>query len=240
MEYDAFGWPASERPGQDGDAEPGANQTEDGQDVSGFTFDGRREARFGARPLNEIVERRPRVGRNAHEGFRTEIGESQPAGARQGVRGRHRHDQGFVRNGLGGDVPVRYRKDWKGNIDPAVEERLDLLPGVEGMKVERHVRMARKKGAEDLPQDARFGSRAEPEREAPDLSVSRLAGSFHRVVGVLEDVAHLLEKGPARFRERDEVSRPVEETHAKFALQVLNLMREGGCEMWSFSAARPK
>ena len=97
-----------------------------------------------------------------------------------------------------------------------------------------------KKVVEDLSQDAGLAGRAEPERKVPDLSVPRLAGRRHGVVGVLEDAAHLLEEGSARLRECDEMSRPVEESHSEFAFEVLDLMGQGGCEMWSFSAARPK
>jgi len=227
-EYDAFRRPVSERPRHDRDAQPGAHQTENGQDVPRFVRDGRCEPGLGARPEDQIVEGGSGVERDADEGFRTEIGKPETGGARHRVIGRERRNQGRLGNGLDGYAPVRHGKNWKGNVNPSVGEGFDLLTGVKGLEVEDDARVAREEGVEDLRLNAGFGSRAERDREPPDLSVPCLAGGGHGVVGVLENAAHLLEEDAAGFRERDEVSRPVKEAHAELALEVLDLMGQRG------------
>ena len=190
--------------------------------MAGFVGDGGRETRLRARPENEIVE--PAVGRHAHEGSRPEIGEADVAGACQRVGGRERDDRSLGSHELGCHVPVRDGKDGKGDVDPPVKERFDLLPGAQGMEVEHHVRVTLQEGLQDLSQDAGLAGRAEPERKVPDLSVAGLASRHHGVVAVLEDAADLLEEGAARLRQRDKMPRSMKESDSELAFEVLNLL----------------
>ena len=64
-----------------------------------------------------------------------------------------------------------------------------------------------------------------------DLSVPGLA-SRHTAWSVSWRIAaRLLEKGPARLGQCDKMSRSMKESDSQLALEVLNLLGSGGCEM---------
>ena len=130
--------------------------------------------------------------------------------------------------GFGRNVAMRNGKDWKGDVDPPVHERFDLIPGVEGLEVEHHVRVAREEGDEDPAQHAGLGSVAESDRKTADLSVPALRAVATALSVSWRIAARLLEKSLARLRQRDEMSRSVEEIDAQLALEVLNLMGQRG------------
>ena len=226
--HNTLGRTVCERTGQDRHAEPGPDQSEDGQHVPGFVRDRGCKPGLGTRPQDELVKRWPCVGCDTHKRIRPEIGEFHPSRMRPGVTGRQGCHQNIGRDGFGRNVAMRNGKDWKGDVDPPVHERIDLIPGVENLEVERHVRMTGEEGPEDPAQHACRGGVAGSDRKTTGLSVSGLTSRGDRVVGFLEYPARLFEKSLARLRQCDKMSRSVKEIDSQLALEVLNLLGEGG------------
>ena len=222
--------PDGERTGQDRHAEPGPDQAEDGEDVAGFGDDRGRETRLRARPKNEIVERRPPSGEMRTKGVRPEIGEADVAGARKRMdRPAALRPEPRSSMALGRDVAMRDGKDGKGDVDPPVHERVDLLPGVQSLEVEHHVRVTGEKRLEDLCPGRRPRRRGRIRSKGVRPPVSRTCEPWRRRGRCPAEYAAIFSrKASARLRQRDKMSRPVKEIDAELALEVLDLLGEGG------------
>lgn len=182
----------------------------------------------GGCPLSvELGDRRTRVGVR-HELVAGDVDHLRRLLGNQAVVGRKGEHEGFSEQGAGFDARLGDGSAQDAEVQPAVEEALDLGRSEQvGLDLERDARQRR---ADDPRQPGELRERAgsgEPDPQEAAAAVGDAARPDHRGVEVAQDAAHLAVEELARRRQGDLTSGAGQQEDPELGLEAADGLGEG-------------